>query len=746
MHFNTSLANAKLNQTLLLDAVGLCYVIAPPHRALNGDPGLAKDQYKNKYWADRLLRTHCSTWGYQFNLYRLYHQLCPSPLQHHKSKDEIIDELSNRMAHGEFLVFCVDNLLPSPPDATNADVPMASSNMVEQLQPIVPSRNLEQGGKDLTNNDKLEVLDISCSLPNGKPAVNIPYTVKSLSCGTVHKGELDNSGTQHFDNLQAGDVEVIFGKPITEAEIVTTRNQIGFLLESIIAAQNAEALALETEYQELNSAEKWLKRVEQRARGVFDAGAGTLESIATNYSINSMLAYLTRIYIAAWRTNDTVTDNWVTTFADNYLEQHHKELVIALGFDPAAINKEMFAEAYEVASFVNSDPATQNALIDFAKDYVAAQHELEWNYIAGSAIFEIVLTALLASSTGGIGAAGSVPSKARHINKFSELGTLLKQLTKQLKQKAQFKQKRGRTNGHITHQIKRPDGAELPNNIRPISTTIATRKRVPPTSLSDAKERLLSMAKIIADEGYQPKYTDAELIAMAKTGNVAKERFHVRFMESEYINGGEGMLGAQMEGKTGKGAKYWSTTFDQIEDADTDFKLIANKLGLGDSFDPQKKYTLIIIDTEKSKDLTGVKSISATFENLSKFANEELPADFPKEITDRIMNSNFQDIYAKHYTAANSLDYLEWYSDPIGFNNYLSDTKLTQDTKDYLLKRLIMQRDIGNNKDYTGNGLTMNLIENSSNKYGAVETLNFERKMINLNQLQQANAITYITK
>ncbi|GAB3528839.1 hypothetical protein [Photobacterium alginatilyticum] len=466
MHFNTSLANAKLNQTLLVDAVGLCYVIAPPHRALNGDPGLAKDQYKNKYWADRLLRTHCSSWGYQFNLYRLYHQLCPSQLQHHKSKDEIIDELSNRMAHGEFLVFCVDNLLPSPPDATNADVPMASSSKVEPLQPIAPSRNLEQGGKDLTNNDKLEVLDISCSLPNGKPAVNIPYTVKTLSCGTVHKGELDNSGTQHFDNLQAGDVEVIFGKPITEAEIVTTRNQIGFLLKSIIAAQNAEALALETEYQKLNSAEKWLKRVEQRARGVFDAGAGMLESIATNYSINSMLAYLTRIYIAAWQTNDTVTDNWVTTFADNYLEQHHKELVIALGFDPAAINKEMFAEAYEVASFVNSDPATQNALIDFAKDYVAAQHELEWNYIAGSAIFEIVLTALLASSTGGIGAAGSVPSKARHISKFSELGTLLKQLTKQLKQKAQFKQKRGRTNGHITHQIKRPDGAEVPSEIK----------------------------------------------------------------------------------------------------------------------------------------------------------------------------------------------------------------------------------------------------------------------------------------
>lgn len=75
---------------------------------------------------------------------------------------------------------------------------------------------------------------------------------------------------------------------------------------------------------------------------------------------------------------------------------------------------------------------------NFARDFASAQHKLEWAYIGGGALFEIVLTALLVAATGGIGAAGSVSSKARHIGKFSELGGLLKKLTKQLKQKAQY--------------------------------------------------------------------------------------------------------------------------------------------------------------------------------------------------------------------------------------------------------------------------------------------------------------------
>ncbi|WP_444994841.1 hypothetical protein [Aliikangiella sp. IMCC44359] len=43
-----------------------------------------------------------------------------------------------------------------------------------------------------------------------------------------------------------------------------------------------------------------------------------------------------------------------------------------------------------------------------------------------------------------------------------------------------------------------------------------------------------------------------------------------------------------------------------------------------------------------------------------------------------------------------------------------------------------------------GSGLTKNLIADSNNQYGSVETLNFERKEINLQQLKDVGAIQMI--
>lgn len=55
---------------------------------------------------------------------------------------------------------------------------------------------------------------------------------------------------------------------------------------------------------------------------------------------------------------------------------------------------------------------------------------------------------------------------ALHIDKFAKLGQLFKTLTKQLKQKAQYKVKRGQTNGIVEHQLIRPNGAEVPSKIQ----------------------------------------------------------------------------------------------------------------------------------------------------------------------------------------------------------------------------------------------------------------------------------------
>ncbi|SFD77456.1 hypothetical protein SAMN02745724_05414 [Pseudoalteromonas denitrificans DSM 6059] len=54
-----------------------------------------------------------------------------------------------------------------------------------------------------------------------------------------------------------------------------------------------------------------------------------------------------------------------------------------------------------------------------------------------------------------------------------------------------------------------------------------------------------------------------------------------------------------------------------------------------------------------------------------------------------------------------------------------------------MIKRLEMQKELGNNQHFLGNGLTKTLLPNSGD-YGVVETFNFERKFVNLEQFGDA--------
>ncbi len=57
---------------------------------------------------------------------------------------------------------------------------------------------------------------------------------------------------------------------------------------------------------------------------------------------------------------------------------------------------------------------------------------------------------------------------------------------------------------------------------------------------------------------------------------------------------------------------------------------------------------------------------------------------------------------------------------------------------------MAMHNKVGNNQHYEGNGLTKDTNSASPNRYGAVETLNFERKQTNLQMLKENNAIKII--
>ena len=282
------------------------------------------------------------------------------------------------------------------------------------------------------------------------------------------------------------------------------------------------------------------------------------------------------------------------------------------------------------------------------------------------------------------------------------------------------------------------------SNADPQGLRLAERRGNPPSSLNDAVQRLESMSDEIAANGYKPKYSDEELKDMAGSGDVADERYHVRIMESrhlEFPDGSPGMLGKPFEGKTGNGAKYWSTTFDQLEDADLDPELVSGKVGL--DYDPDTEYALIVIDTAKAQPLTGAVSVPATFDKVSEFANRELPKEFPPEFTNKTMNEDFQTKYAAHHEKAVREGYLqdEWSSNTKDFQRYLDANQIDRDEQTLLKKRMKMQDKIGNNQYFEGNGLTQDKINSSSNQYGAVETLNFERSKINLAQLKERGAI-----
>ncbi|HTF95541.1 MAG TPA: hypothetical protein VL995_05390 [Cellvibrio sp.] len=291
---------------------------------------------------------------------------------------------------------------------------------------------------------------------------------------------------------------------------------------------------------------------------------------------------------------------------------------------------------------------------------------------------------------------------------------------------------------------------------RKIPSTLDSRKGVLPSSLDNAENRLNSMKQEINDNGHIPKYSDTQLLQQAQAGEVANERYHVRFMEVGHqwdrndtirdANNLTGKLGREFTGETGTGPRYWSTTFDQIEDADTDAQLICEKLGI--DYDPgtDKEYLLIIVDTEKAKPLTGCECVSATFGNISEFSNRELPKKFPKEFTDQVMTSEYQAFYKEHYQAARDEEFLDsdWSTDTKRFSKYLSTTTLEESQKDLLIQRMEMHDKIGNNQHYLGNGVTENKIPKSANRFGAVETHNFERTPINLQKLKDHNAIKII--
>ena len=133
-----------------------------------------------------------------------------------------------------------------------------------------------------------------------------------------------------------------------------------------------------------------------------------------------------------------------------------------------------------------------------------------------------------------------------------------------------------------------------------------------------------------------------------------------------------------------------------------------------------------------------------TYENLNNFAREELSEKFTPEQLDTLLTPEFQARYNKLYSDELNSNFMKADWDTGGALKYFSSLKLDKRELKLLKRRLDMQNTIGNNQHFLGNGLTKNLLEGTN--YGAVETFNFERKLINLEQFGDSLNVTPVIK
>src|SRR5690606_32665478 len=160
----------------------------------------------------------------------------------------------------------------------------------------------------------------------------------------------------------------------------------------------------------------------------------------------------------------------------------------------------------------------------------------------------------------------------------------------------------------------------------------------PAQSLEECELRLEAARERLKTQGYQSKYTDEEILALADKGEL-DDRFIVRF--TEYA-GDNDYLGQR---DAAGNAKYWSTTFNQLENADTDPQTICAVLGIPNYF-PDKNYSLVVVDTHAVGAGQAV-SIVPTHKKLGEIAIKETEGLEP-EIVQQVMTPEYSKVYAEH--------------------------------------------------------------------------------------------------
>ncbi|WP_394170268.1 hypothetical protein [Saccharospirillum alexandrii] len=327
----------------------------------------------------------------------------------------------------------------------------------------------------------------------------------------------------------------------------------------------------------------------------------------------------------------------------------------------------------------------------------------------------------------------------------------------------------GQTRANIEAQTEpeslplRQDGARM--TARQIRR--AENRFVNPDTLDEAANLLEDARTRLIDGGKPLKYSDDELLDMLDRNPTIRDNYIVRLMNKSHVfdrsdtvrdpNNLTGKLGGTDD--LGR-VKYWSTTFDQIVDSDSDPDLIRRSVGMGDQyFDPNEKWVMVLIDRKKHEAASIGTSIVPTYDNLTQFALRQAGHDPAKEALIReVMTERYSREYLHYKNMADNVVGKDANNKDIPAYN-LKDPKQLDDfifttfgsnmhQKNLFNARLEIENSYGAYKEYAGNGLTKSLHDSGpipqSQNYGVKETFTYETNPKTLQEMLGEDMIAIV--
>lgn len=221
---------------------------------------------------------------------------------------------------------------------------------------------------------------------------------------------------------------------------------------------------------------------------------------------------------------------------------------------------------------------------------------------------------------------------------------------------------------------------------------------------------------------------------LVKQGKL-EEQFVVTLQKKK---SGDDTVGYMRESKR---TTTWTTTVDQLEEADSDPKLISDLNGM--HYDPKAEYELIIIDQGKYYQSDGGLTFIPTYENTAKLGKTEFVKDFSSKQIDHVMSPEYSKEYAKLMGEYKSKGFDPFSKDD--FQEY-ADSKFTNDPEGYsdFKARHEFTREVGTNEYFSGDGLTKTNGESGfvkKGQHGTLETITFEKNPATIAELEAQGAI-----